>query len=406
MTQTAPPRPSADEADTRVDVALQHLLDGHPPAACQDEAFWAAQFDLGLAWVHFPAGLGGLGIDAAHQATVHQRIRSAGGSAANWERNVVGVGMAAPTLLAYASRSEQRHLLRRIFTCEDIWCQLFSEPGAGSDLANVATSAVEADGTWRVNGQKVWTTLAHQARWGLLLARTDPDVPKHKGLTYFFVDMRSPGIEVRPLFELTGEAEFNEVFLTDVEVPDSNRLGPIGEGWTVASTTLNNERAAAGHGLVEADGDVIRFLEQAWRSRATANAVGRDNFVRLWIRARILQLNGIRMAQAATRESGPGPESSITKLQWAELNQAAANFAVDLSGSVGMLHDEGYPFRRPSASALHSASPSKALLRSRANTIEGGTSEIMRNVIGERHLGLPREPRADRGMPWRQVPRV
>ena len=223
---------------------IDQLLAGHPPATTSPETFFAAQFDLGLAWVQFPEGRGGLGVDPALQDLVDLRLDDAG-APSNTLRNFMGVGMAGPTIVAFGNDAQQTRWLRPLFTCDEIWCQMFSEPGAGSDVASLATRAVPDGDEWVVNGQKVWTTLAHVARWGLLLARSDPDVPKHRGLTYFVVDMHAPGVDVRPLRQMTGEAEFNEVYFTDVRIPDAERLGAVGDGWKVATATLMNERVAS-----------------------------------------------------------------------------------------------------------------------------------------------------------------
>ena len=203
---------------TDVEARTERLLAEHLGAP--QEEFWAAQFDLGLAWIHFPEGKGGLGLDPGFQDLVDERLIAAN-APQNLLRNMMGVGMAGPTLIAFGTEEQQRRLLRPTFTCEEIWCQMFSEPGAGSDVASLSTSAVRDGDEWVVNGQKVWTSMAHVARWGLLLVRTDPDVPKHRGLSYFYIDMHQPGVEVRPLRQMTGEAEFNEIFFTDARVPDT-----------------------------------------------------------------------------------------------------------------------------------------------------------------------------------------
>ena len=231
---------------------VRAFLAEHDPQEMPKQDFLNARFDAGLAWVHYPEGLGGLGVSRTLQSIVDAEFAAAGSPSNDPERNGIGLGMAAPTILAYGSDEQQKRWLRKLWTAEEIWCQLFSEPGAGSDLAALATRAVrekgdgEAGGGWVVSGQKVWTSQAHQARRGLLVTRTDPDVPKHQGLTYFAVDMTAPGVEVRPLRQLTGEAEFNEVFLTDVRIPDEDRIGQVGEGWKVANATLMSERVSIG----------------------------------------------------------------------------------------------------------------------------------------------------------------
>ena len=380
------------------------LLASHPPATTVAPAFWGAQFDSGLAWVRFPSGRGGLELDPRWQQIVEERLALAGAPNANRDINVVGLAMAAPTLVSHASDEIQDRLLRPLFTTEEIWCQLFSEPGAGSDLAGLATSAVRDSDSWVVNGQKVWTTLAHRARWGLLLTRTDPDVPKHRGLTYFVLDMHAPGVEVRPLYEITGEAEFNEVYLTDVRIPDSMRLGEVGQGWTVALTTLMNERVSAGREIGSRGSGAIGSAVRNWREHGHDDPVRRDQLMKHWVAAEVLRLTEIRAAEAAGRGT-PGPEGSVAKLRWSELNQDITDFALGLLGPAAMSHPDGYEFASPEFSQVASGSAQKMFLRARANSIEGGTSQIMRNILAERVLGLPGEPRTDRTLPWREVPR-
>jgi alkylation response protein AidB-like acyl-CoA dehydrogenase len=295
-----------------------------------------------------------------------------------------------------------------MFTGEHAWCQLFSEPGAGSDLASLATRAVRDGDEWVLTGQKVWNTLAHIADRGLLVARTDPDVPKHKGLTYFALDMHAAGVEVRPLRQITGEAEFNEVYMTDVRVPDADRIGDVGDGWRVAMTTLMNERSVIGGGSggTRPGSGAIAEALRIWRDEvADKHPAARDRLVRLWIEAEVLRLTNIRASQK--RKAGsPGPEGSIAKLAFAEVNKDIYELCVDLLGAAAL---EGYDYTMRRAEALGLVGPlgagRKMFLRSRANSIEGGTSEIQRNILGERVLGLPGEPRTDKDLPWSQVPR-
>lgn len=378
------------------------LLEAHDPSTRDPVEFLGAQFDAGLAWVGFPVGLGGLGADPALQAIVDNRLRDAGAPSAI-ERNLLGVGMGAPTILEHGTSRQRARHLRPIFTGEELWCQLFSEPGAGSDMAAVATRAVCDGDEWVLNGQKVWTTLGHVAHWGMLIARTDPAVPKHRGLTYFLCDMRAAGVEVRPLYQMTGEAEFNEVYLTDARIPDSNRLGAIGEGWSVALTTLMNERVTIGGRTPPRESGFIGEATRLWRERREQDPALRDRLARLWIEAEVLRLTSLRAAAGRGR-GAPGPEGSVGKAIATELNKKIANFAVDLLGAEGMLKPGGYPMDRPEI-ALMWNNPQYALLRSRANTIEGGTSEVMRNILGERVLGLPGDIRTDRDVPWNDVPR-
>jgi alkylation response protein AidB-like acyl-CoA dehydrogenase len=284
----------------------------------------------------------------------------------------------------------------------EIWCQLFSEPSAGSDVATLATRAVRDGDEWVVNGQKVWTTLAHLARWGMLVARTDPDAPKHKGLTYFIVDMQAPGVEVRPLRQMTGDAEFNEVFFTDVRIPDSMRVGDVGNGWAVATETLMNERVAlSGEGSVgggnTGGGPIDEIIRRAKATGAWDDAVLRSKLIQLSIEGRVNKITNLRAAAARRGGKRPGPEGSITKLFQAEYNKRLQSVAMDMLGASATAWDaEADPA---------TASSVRGFLRSRANTIEGGTSEIMRNILGERVLGLPKEPATDRDIPWTDIPR-
>jgi len=336
---------------------------------------------------------------------VAARLRAAG-APSGLARNAIGYGMAAPTLVTLGTEEQKQRYLRPLFTCEEIWCQLFSEPGAGSDVASLATRAERDGDEWVVNGQKVWTTLAHTSSFGLLLARTDPEAEKHRGLTYFVVNMHAPGVEVRPLRQMTGEAEFNEVYLTEVRIPDAERLGPVGEGWRGALVTLMNERVSIGGTVTPRGHGPIASAVGLWKkspewARTPARA---DQLMRLWVEAEALRLNNMRAA-AASAAGTPGPEGSTGKLQGAELNKKIYEFCVDLMGAAGTLYSS-YEMRRPDAAG--GSDPNdlpRAFLRSRANSIEGGTSEVMRNILAERVLGLPPDVRVDKGLPWSKVPR-
>jgi alkylation response protein AidB-like acyl-CoA dehydrogenase len=360
---------------------------------------WCARLgEAGWAMPTWPAEYGGAGLDPARARVVNDVL-----TAYRVPRsfNVIGLGMAGPTILQWGSEEQKRRLLAPMAQHREIWCQLFSEPGAGSDVAGLATRAARDGDEWIVTGQKVWTTLAHMAKWGMLLARTDPDQPKHKGLTYFIVDMKAPGVEVRPLRQITGDAEFNEVFFTEVRIPDSMRVGPEGEGWAVGTTTLMNERVAlSGAGSLGGDnvggGPVDLLVAEAKRSGAWGQRVLRDRLMRCVIEGRVIKITNLRAA--ANRKAGkqPGPEGSITKLFQAEYNQRLQSLAVDLLGARGMAWA---PADDVAAAAV------RGFLRSRANTIEGGTSEVMRNILGERVLGLPKEPAVDRDIPWKDVKR-
>jgi len=380
--------------------AVDRLLASCDPATVPEQEFLEAQFDAGLAWVHFPLGWGGLDVSPKLQKLVVERIAAAGGPIGG-ARNPIGYGMCAPAVLTHGT-DEQRALLRPLFSNEHIWCQLFSEPGAGSDVASLAMRAERDGDEWIVNGQKVWTTLAHISRYGLLIARTDPDVTKHRGITAFIVDMESDGVEVRPLRQMTGEAEFNEVYFTDVRIPDELRLDAEGQGWGVSITTLMNERVSIGGGTPPRGSGPIGQLVDLWKKQGSDDSVARDRVTALWIQAEVNRLTNLRAA--ANRRSGtPGPEGSVAKLAMAELNKAIYSTAMDLLGAEGMTYGS-YDLVRP-RHALFTDDLHKNFLRARANSIEGGTSEVLRNILGERVLGLPGDVRVDKDLPWREVPR-
>jgi alkylation response protein AidB-like acyl-CoA dehydrogenase len=400
MTVTSDAAPTTDDA--RVLELCRQLLDELPPKETDPATFLGRQFDLGLAWVHFPEGYGGLGLSPKLQKTVNETL-SAEGAPHAASRNVIGHGMGAPTIVTHGSEAQKQRYLRPLFTGEEVWCQLFSEPGAGSDVASLATRAVRDGDEWIVNGQKVWTTLAHLAKWGMLVARTDAEAVKHKGMTYFVVDMEAPGVEVRPLFQITGEAEFNEVYFTDVRIPDEERLGDVGEGWRVSLTTLMNERVAIGGQIPPRGGGFIGEAVKVWRERNVDDPATKDRLMDLWVRAEVLRLTNIRASQLRAVGT-PGPEGSIGKIVSADLNKAISELTVELLGAEGMLFPSGYTMERPKHAMLW-ANPQQAFLRARANSIEGGTTEIAKNILGERVLGLPGEPRVDKELPWSKVPR-
>ena len=394
---------TASETD-RLTAAVDELLATHDPGTDSRADFLGAQFDAGLAWVHFPTGYGGLGLSPGFQKEIDDRLRAAGAPSA-FAVNPIGFGMGGPVVVAHGSEQQKQRYLRPLFACEEIWCQLFSEPGAGSDVASLATTAVRDGEEWLVNGQKVWTTLAHVSRWAMLAARSDPGQPKHKGLTYFVMDMHAPGVEVRPLRQMTGEAEFNEVYMTDVRIPDTERLGDVGRGWDVVLTTLMNERFNLSD--TPRGGGAIGMAIDLWRQRADTTSaharVLRDRLVQEWIAAEVLRLTNLRAFYA--REVGvPGPEGSVGKLAVAESLQHVLDLCMDLIGSDGMLY-RSYEMVRPDRAGLPFDDPVKAFLRSRATSIEGGTSEVMRNILGERVLGLPGDVRVDKDLPWTEVPR-
>jgi alkylation response protein AidB-like acyl-CoA dehydrogenase len=395
---------TAKGSDERLVVErIDQLLAAHDPKSTDAATFLGAQYDAGLAWVHFPEGYGGLGASPKLQKIVGERLVGAG-APQPYYRNPIGYGMGAPTVVTHGTEKQKQRYLRPLFTGEEIWCQLFSEPGAGSDVAGLSARAVLDGDEWLVNGQKVWTTLAHRSRWGMLLVRTNPELPKHRGMTYFVVDMHAPGVEVRPLRQITGEAEFNEVYFTDVRIPDEERLGDVGDGWRVGLTTLMNERVSIGGAIQPRESGPIGEAVRIWRNlpEDQRDAARRDELMKLWIECEVNRLTNIRASQM--RQKGtPGPEGSTAKLAFAESNKRVYELCVALMGAQGMLYSS-YEMRR-SEMAMASDSLQKAFLRSRANSIEGGTSEIMRNILGERVLGLPGDVRVDKDRPWLEVPR-
>ena len=370
--------------------------------------FWGKQFDLGLAWVQFPEGSGGLGINPKYQLMVTNRLRDEGISQNNRIANILGVGMGAPTIVEYGTPEQIQKYLRPMFTADEIWCQLFSEPGSGSDLASLSTRAIDDGDGYIVNGQKVWTTLGHLAKWGLLVTRTDPDAPKHRGLTFFIVDMESEGVEVRPLRQITGEAEFNEVYFTDTKIPKENILGGLGEGWRVSLATLMNERVAIGGNVRERGSGAPGHLVQIWKDRELDDPIQKDKLIELWIQQEAVRLTNLRASEL--REKGtPGPEGSTSKLYEAEINKESYEFGMELLGNDGLLFPRGYALTQPELNfdndTFGFTDTQSLFLRSRANSIEGGTSEIMRNIIAERVLGLPGEQKLDKDKPWKDIPR-
>ena len=400
MTVTDAP---ATTEEQRVADLVDELLEKFPPESTDPVTFLGEQFDRGLAWVHFPVGHGGLDVNPKLQKNVNERLFAAGAPNSAY-RNPIGYGMCGPTVVGWGSEEQKRRYLRPLFTGEEIWCQLFSEPGSGSDFAGLSARGVKDGDEWIVNGQKVWTTLAHLSKWGLLVVRTDPEAVKHAGLTAFVVDMKAPTVEVRPLRQITGEAEFNEVYFTDTRIPDSERLGQPGDGWRVSLTTLMNERVSIG-GTIPAKGSgPVATLVKTWKDLPAErrDAATLDSVMKLWIRAEVLRLTNIR-ANQMRKMGDPGPEGSIGKAASADLNKDIWEAVVDLLGADGLLYGS-YEMVRPET-AMGYDTPQKAFLRSRANSIEGGTTEVMKNILGERVLGLPGDVRVDRDVPWSQVPR-
>ena len=329
--------------------------------------------EAGWAGVSWPKEYGGRGATLVEQAIYNEEVvRAQAPSAAN----VLGLAMGGPTVIAHGTEEQKQRYLEPILSAQEIWCQGFSEPGAGSDLAALKTRAVRDGDEWVVTGQKVWTTLAHHAKWCMLVARTDADAPKHKGLTYFLMDMEQDAVQVRPLVQITGEAEFNELFLEEARIPHANIVGGEGNGWAVAITTLMHERATLAFGLqIQVKIALRELMAQARESGAAADPVVRDRLAQLYIEAEVLRLNAYRGLSAIMKTGVPGPEGSLGKWQWAEVNQALTELALDIAGPRAQLHSDDWTYR---------------FLRARANSIEGGTTEILKNIVAERVLGLPR----------------
>ena len=344
-------------------------------------------FDQGLAWVHHDLGMGGLGAAPDEQPAVDAALRTSGYPVPSLA-TLIGCRMIGPLLHRRGTPEQRRRHLRPLYTGGELWCHLLSEPGAGSDLAGISTSARLVDGAWVLNGQKVWTTLAHVATWGLCIARHDPS-DRHGGLSAFVIDMSADGVGVRPLREMTGEAEFSEVFLTDVVVDDDARLGPLGCGWEIIRELLDAERASiateAGSAQADPDGPV-RDLLALWRSGPRPEL--RDRVVQAWIRGRITALNVARAV--ATGDEAIGAASPFGKLAFTELARDVYDCALDVVGAGGMLYPSGYDVVVPDEIGFAGRPVEWSFLHSRGRTIGGGTSEVLRNVLAERQLGMPR----------------
>jgi alkylation response protein AidB-like acyl-CoA dehydrogenase len=349
---------------------------------------WQRQlFDAGFIGLTWPKEAGGQGLTFMEEMILHEEMALA---KAPPILNILGVGMAGPTIIAYGTEAQKQRYPAKILSCEEIWCQGYSEPNAGSDLASLQTRAVKDGDHWVISGQKVWTSLAHIADWMMLLARTDPDAPKHKGITYFLLDMHAPGVTVKPLRQLTGDAEFNEVFFDQVRVHESQVLGGVDNGWTVGMTTLMYERLALGFGLqvrlritLDAVVDLARRMEKQGRP-VTRDPVLRQKLAQLWIDTEALKYTGARAVTRLLRGEMPGPEASSGKMVWVETHQRLQELAMDIQGPYAQL-------MRGSEWAVESGLWQHTFLRSRANSIEGGTTEIQKNIIAERILGLPKD---------------
>jgi alkylation response protein AidB-like acyl-CoA dehydrogenase len=371
---------------------LRAWLDQHveptPVFATFDEEFeWGRRWQAELAaarWVgvHWPVEVGGRAASSVEVAIFNLEYAR---SRAPQPVNRSGLNLAGPTLLAHGTEEQRRRWLPGILDASEIWCQLFSEPEAGSDLAGLTTRGVEVDDGWLVSGQKVWTSYAQHSRWGIALVRTDPDLGKHRGISYLVIDMESPGIDVRPLTTMTGEAEFNEVFLDEVFVPREHLVGELNNGWAVANTTLAHERGTSFTFKEQVVHEV--YLEElfalAERTGALADVHVADELVDAYVKLRVLRLHNWRTLTRLGRGETPGPESSISKLAWTDMTQHLSTTALHVLGAASTLQD-------PGAHDLSQAGWQRQWLWSKAASIAGGTSEIQRTIIGDRILGLPR----------------
>jgi acyl-CoA dehydrogenase len=372
---------------------LANLAEGEGVAIAK--AWQSKLFDAGWACMWWPKAYGG------REATPIQRVI--------WSQEVekynapdgffiIGQGMCAPTLMAFASDADKDRHLKRIARGDDIWCQLFSEPVAGSDLAGIRTRAERDGDGWVINGQKIWTSGAHYSDYGIIITRTDPTVAKHKGLTMFWLSMKTPGIEIRPIKQINGDRAFNEVYFTDVRIPDSQRLGEVGQGWQVSLVTLMNERLAVGGSLATGADSLMKVAAglEIDGEPALKNAAVREKLAEWYTQLSGLKYTGFRMVSALSRGETPGPEASISKVVVARCNQDMASFAIDLEDMGGIIDDA-------SINALQGQFQ-RLFMRSPANRIEGGSDEILRNIIAERVLGMPADIRVDKSVPYNEIP--
>ena len=384
--------PSEREFRDEVRTWLEEHNPGPEPEGSLDEVIayrreWQAKLhQAGWAGISWPKEYGGRGATLIEQAIfVGEAARAEAPSPAN----VLGLAMGGPVVIAHGSEEQKQRYLEPILTAEEIWCQGFSEPESGSDLASLKTKAVKDGDEWVVTGQKVWTTLAQFAKWCMLVARTDPDAPKHKGLTYFLMDMEQEGVEAKPLVQITGEGEFNEVFMEEARIPDENVVGGVGNGWSVAITTLMNERAGLAFGAIaQISNSLGRLGRLAKETRVNGHSAAEDPVIRqriaqLQIEAETMRLNAYRGLTKTMQSGIPGPEGSLGKWQWADINQRIAELALDIEGPYAALD-------RGAEHAVANGAWQYSFLRSRANSIEGGTTDILKNIIAERVLGLPR----------------
>jgi len=358
-------------------------------------AWQAKKADAGWAFISWPKEYGGRGASAIEQVIWQQEE---GELAALTDYMVIGSGMAGPTLMRHATEDQKKELLPSLVRGDKVWCQLFSEPGAGSDLAGIRTRAERDGDDWIINGQKIWTSYAHLADFGILVTRSDPRLPKHKGLTYFYVDMHAPGVEVRPIRQISGDAEFNEVYLENVRIPDSQRLGEVGDGWNVALTTLMSERTSIGSIFGSTYEEMESYLQDLSVDGVPAlqHPAVCERLADFYVNGAGMRNLNLRMMSALSKGRAPGPEGSVGKLVMARQRQNEASFMLDMQNYAGILTGE--------ADAEEGGSFQYRFFRTAANRIEGGTDEILANIIAERVLGLPGEPRVDKDVAFADIP--
>jgi len=362
----------------------------------QAKVWQKRKYDAGWACMGWAPEFGGRGASAIEEVIWRQE-ESQYDLPANFF--LIGQGMIGPTLMAWASDEDKARFLPPLASGEEVWCQLFSEPAGGSDLAALRTRAEREGDDWVINGQKIWTSGAHYSDYGVIVVRTDPTVPKHKGLSYFYVDMKAPGVEIKPIKQLTGDSDFNEVYFTDVRVSDSQRLGEVGQGWQVSLTTLMNERAAIGGSFGQMDVSLAMSVAEEVEidgRPALEDAAVRARIANWYVQEAGLKYTGYRSLTALSRGALPGPENSIGKLVGAPKMQAMSSYLMDLLGASGAIADESLAAKAGIIQRAYMGAPG---LR-----IAGGTDEIMANIIAERVLGLPQEPRLDKGIPFNEVP--
>jgi acyl-CoA dehydrogenase len=359
------------------------------------KAWQKKKADAGWAVPHWPKEYGGRGASPIERVIWQQEEGVFGKLGALF---IIGHGMCGPTMMAYAQEEHKRQYLPPLASGEKIWCQLFSEPAGGSDVAGLRTRAEKDGDDWVINGQKIWTSGAHYSDHGILITRTDPTVPKHKGLTMFFLDTKSPGVEIKPIKQANGQAEFNEVYFTDVRIPDAQRLGAVGDGWNVSLTTLMNERMAIGANVATGFPELFEFCNSLMLDDGPAidDPAVRSKLANWAVRASGLRYTAFRSISALSKGERPGPENSIGKLVAGAMLQDVATYALDLQGAAGVLNG---PEDAEVAGKFQAM-----LLRSPATRVEGGTDEILRNIIAERVLGLPGDIRVDKDVPFNKIP--